>query len=128
MKKTSQDIQEIFDYWVKVMNKPKAKLIPARTTKIKARLKEGYTVDEVKLAVDGCAKSPHNMGDNDRCTVYDDIELICRNGVKLERFIAIANKPKHFNESGFKPVHAHQQGFLDSLNNDFIEGNLIDEK
>jgi len=78
------------------MGHSKAKLTKDRTDKIRERLKEGYTVEDIKKAIDGCRASPHNMGDNERKTVYDDIELICRKGSKLEYFIHNAErKPDH---------------------------------
>lgn len=89
-------VDEIFTYWQQVMGHSKAKLTKDRTDKIRERLKEGYTVEDIKKAIDGCRATPHNMGDNERKTVYDDIELICRKGSKLEHFIHNAErKPKH---------------------------------
>lgn len=80
-------IDEIFAYWQKVMDHPTAKLISSRSRAIAARLNEGYTVDEIKLAIDGCRSSSFHMGDNLHRTVYDDLTLICRDGAKLEQFI-----------------------------------------
>lgn len=80
-------IDEIFTYWQKVMDHPTAKLISSRSRAIAARLNEGYTVDEIKLAIDGCRSSSFHMGDNLHRTVYDDLTLICRDGAKLEQFI-----------------------------------------
>lgn len=88
----STSVREVFAYWQNVMGHPTAKLIPGkkRARAIEARLKDGYTVEDIKSAVDGCRATPHNMGKNDRHTVYDDIELICRDEVHLESFL----KPK----------------------------------
>jgi len=80
-------VQEVFSYWCQVMGKNSlTKLTKDRKAKIEARLKEGYNVDHIKQAIDGCASSPHHMGQNDAGTVYDDLTLICRTGSKLEWF------------------------------------------
>jgi hypothetical protein len=68
------------------MGRPQSKLTPKRKKAISGRLKEGYTVDEIRAAIDGCSRDPFSMGQNDRQTVYNDIELICRTGEKLESF------------------------------------------
>ena len=83
------EIEEIFAYWQEMMEKPRAKLLPIRKKLIKARLKEGYTMEEIEKAINGCWSSPFHRGVNPNGTIYDDIELICRNGVKLEKFISM---------------------------------------
>jgi hypothetical protein len=86
--KSDIDILNIFGHWCSRMKKANnTKLTKDRKAKIKARLKEGYTVDQIKQAIDGCARSPYHMGQNDQGTVYDDLTLICRNGSKIEWFI-----------------------------------------
>ncbi len=80
----------IFTYWQQVRKHPDAKLTDGRRTKIIARLKDGYTETDIKLAIDGCNNSPHHTGTNDTGAVYDDLTLICRNGEKLEMFKAKA--------------------------------------
>lgn len=60
---------------------------------IVARLRDGYTVEQLKAAVDGCTRSPFHQGENDRGQVYDDLELICR-ADKVDRFIQIAQQPQ----------------------------------
>lgn len=88
-------VNDIFEYWRTVMNKDsRAKLTAKRKTKVTARLKDGFTVDEIKQAIKGCAMSPYHMGDNDTGAIYDDLELICRNDEKIRRFMQIAiSKP-----------------------------------
>ena len=79
--------EEIFNTWIQVMAKSRAKLTPNRKAKIKARLKEGYTRDDIELAIMGCRASGFHMGDNPGRVKYNDIELICRSGEKLESFM-----------------------------------------
>jgi hypothetical protein len=80
----------VFAHWQKRCNHPKARLTPERAGKIMARLKQGYSVDDLLAAVDGCASSAFHSGTNETGAVYDDIELICRNGSNVERFAAMA--------------------------------------
>lgn len=82
----------VFQHWQTVLDHPSAKLDDRRIRNIKARLKT-FSVADLCLAVDGCKLSPHHMGQNETGTVYDDIELICRNVSKVEAFIAIAKRP-----------------------------------
>lgn len=83
---------EVFEYWKQVMNHPAAQLDAKRSKNIAARLKDGYTVSQLCRAVDGCKYDPFSQGANDRQTVYDDIELICRDGPKVDKFMAIADR------------------------------------
>ena len=82
--------EDIFNYWVDVMGKSKSttKLTPKRKKVIGARLKDGYTVENIQQAITNCSNDPFSMGDNDRRTAFNDIELICRSGEKLESFIS----------------------------------------
>jgi len=90
-------MSDIFDYWKEKLNHPTSKLTSDRKTKIKARIDDRYTVDQIKQAIDGCASSSYHMGDNDTNTVYDDLTLICRNGSKLEFFMSLAkNKEPYY--------------------------------
>lgn len=81
-------VREVFDYWRDKMIHPRAKLDSTRRSKIAARLRDGFTVDELKQAVDGCAESAWHMGDNPSSKKFDDIALICRDASKVESFIA----------------------------------------
>jgi hypothetical protein len=82
----------VFDHWARTFSKTgvAAKRDTAagrkRLAQLAARLRDGYTVDQLKLAIDGCAKSPWHRGENPEGKVYDDLELICR-PEKVERFI-----------------------------------------
>lgn len=85
--------RQVFDHWQRVMEKPRAKFTADRKSKIEARLKEGYTVEDLCRAIDGCAASDWHMGRDPENDVtaggkrYDTIGLILRNGEKVEGFI-----------------------------------------
>lgn len=86
------EIREVFAYWQTELNHPRAKLDDKRRKKIRDRLKDGYSARDLMDAVDGIQKSPHHMGENDRATVYDDIELICRDGPHVDKFIKLSQQ------------------------------------
>jgi len=108
----------IFDYWLLVMKKPSNTIFnQKRKSAVKARLKEGYTEDQIKDAIDGCSKTPHNMGQNDQSKKFDDLELICRNGCNVDRFIGnlqrvipVDNKPDYSNVINQANLSQESQG------------------
>lgn len=78
----SDQVGEVFEHWRSAFGmNGNAKLTPERRRKIQARLRDNYTVDRIKRAIDGCASS-----DFHRSRGYTDLTLICRNGSKLEEF------------------------------------------
>ena len=81
---------QVFEYWRRVMEHPRAAFDGKRQRAVKARLADGYSVDDLKRAIDGCAQTPHNMGENERHQRFDDLELICRNAGQVDRFMANA--------------------------------------
>ena len=83
----------VFSHWQNVHGKTKAKLTSQRLQKIKARLKEGYQVDQLCKAIDGVKLSPYHMGKNDTSTVYDDLTTILRDGAQVEKFSTLADNP-----------------------------------
>lgn len=86
---------ELFKYWCEVMGKSisTSKLTPKREKKIKDRLKQGYTFEQIKTAIFNCSNDPFSMGHNDRGKPFNDLELICRDGEKLESFLEATKTP-----------------------------------
>ncbi len=82
-------VRDLFDYWVKTCGKAPAstKLTDDRRRRVLARLKDDYTPEQIKAGIDGAAAQPFV---NEQGRVFDDLELICRSGSKLEDFIARA--------------------------------------
>lgn len=105
-------VRRIFDYWRTRSQHSQAKLGEKRRKAIASRLKEGYSTDDLKRAIDGCMASPWHQGQNGRKRKYDDIELICRDASKVDQFIALAGTESE-----------EQQKLNDWLNSDqVIEG------
>ncbi|HAV3588544.1 TPA: DUF1376 domain-containing protein [Acinetobacter baumannii] len=93
------EIQEVFEFWRVTFNKnDRTVLSNDRKNKIKARLKEGYTSQDLKQAVIGCSKSSFHIEKN-----FTDIELICRSAKHVDQFLANAG-------SSQVPVENGQQG------------------
>lgn len=88
-------IKEIFDFWKIELNHPKTKLDSKTKKSIQDRLKEGYSIERIKEAIVNIKNIPHNMGQNDRNTVYDSLELICRSGANVDRFAETKIKTKY---------------------------------
>lgn len=83
----------VFEHWRAVMGKNARTAFDAkRQAAVEARLRDGYTVEDLCLAVDGCAATPHNMGQNDRGERYDDLGLICRDAAHVDRFVTRARQ------------------------------------
>lgn len=83
--------QELFKYWQTVMNHPRAVFDVKRQRKVEQAFKLGYSLEDLKKAIDGCSMTPYNMGKNDSSQVYDDISLIFRDADHIERFMNNAN-------------------------------------
>lgn len=92
-----QQVKSVFAYWQEKLNHPKATLTPERKRKIASRLREGFAVESLKEAIDGCASSSYHQGENDTGTVYNAIGLIFRNAEKVDQFrqrLAVKPKPQ----------------------------------
>ena len=98
-----EQMNEVFVYWQNAMGHLNAKLDSKRCQKILKAL-ETYDLAQLKQAIDGCSKTPYNMGDNDRNQRYDDIELILRDAPHTERFIKNALTPPKIINSAPAPM------------------------
>ncbi|KTD41850.1 hypothetical protein [Legionella parisiensis] len=85
--------QELFKYWQTIMSHPRAVFDAKRQRKVEQAFKLGYSLVDLKKAIDGCSMTPYNMGKNDSNQVYDDISLILRDAEHIERFINNATNP-----------------------------------
>lgn len=92
----SADVRDVLDHWRVQMGKTSRTLTPAdgkRAKAVRARLRQGFTVDRLKRAVDGCGRSAWHMGENPQQRRYDDIADICASESSVEKFEAVVESP-----------------------------------
>jgi biotin operon repressor len=106
----TDQVGALFDYWREHCEHPQARPTAERTSKIRARLKDGYTPQQIRTAIDGAARAPFVSPDNGKR--FDDVELICRTGAKLEDFIGRASLPAN---GGATNVHQLQPRTVSEL-------------
>lgn len=81
------EAEAVFLYWreeCRSASKRKVVFGDKRKTKVMARLKDGYTVEDLKKAIDGARDHAFVSEDGKR---FDDLELICRDETKVDSFI-----------------------------------------
>jgi hypothetical protein len=79
------DVQTVFDAWRESTGHLRARLDDKRRKRIKNALKS-YPLTDVVAAVRGWRHSPHNRGENERATAYNDIDLLLRDAAHIEKF------------------------------------------
>lgn len=84
------NVSNVFLFWKETFKKTDRTILKGvRETKIKARLNEGYSVDEIKQAILNVSCSQHHIDGG-----YTDIELICRDQAHLDKYIAMGGSTK----------------------------------
>lgn len=98
----SAQVQEIWDHYLTTFAGffRKLSLTAKRKQAIQARLQEGYTVEEIKLAISQIRQSSFHCGDNDTGKFYADITFVCRNGEKIEEWMNHQAKRGNPNATG----------------------------
>lgn len=87
--------QTIFGHWCSVMDHPKANFDEKRKAVIQKALKLGYSPEQLCQAIDGCKKTPFNMGKNEAHQTYDGLHIILKDADHIERFIENAKCGKN---------------------------------
>lgn len=83
----------VFEHWIHVHGKARAKLDTKREQLIRGRLKE-FGADALKASISGYKISPWHQGQNDRKKKFDDIELMMRDAKHVEAGIAFTENPQ----------------------------------
>ena len=108
-------IREVFCFWQETLKHPQAKLDEKRKKHIRAALKTGYTVNDLKTAILGCSLTPFNMGDNERGQKYDGLHVILKDADQIDRFIhnAVHRGEIHDNQQRYAEQHGAAPIFSD---------------
>lgn len=88
--KLTEDEWQVFTHWRETLGHPRAVASPERKRLI-AKWLPVYGVERLQRAISGVRKSPHHMGQNDRHTRYDSLELILRDSKHIEEFERLAS-------------------------------------
>lgn len=97
--KPHDTIADVFAYWQQRMNSPRSALDDKRKRLIAKALGMGYGPGDLKRAIYGCSLSAFHMGENDKGTAYNGLDLILRNAEKIDGFIAMAANPPALNRT-----------------------------
>jgi hypothetical protein len=108
-----QVVNDIFAHWQSALGHLQARLDKKRRRVINEALKLGYTAEELKQAISGCALTPFNTGDNERGQRYDGLQLILRDAEHIDRFIANYFSPPQPKT----PAQRHTANNMNALNN-----------
>lgn len=87
-----QTVVEVFEHWKSVHKHPSAKLDAKRQKLIAAAL-ISYSVADLCQSITGYRNSPHHMGQNDKATIYDDIELMLRDAKHIDAGMKFGSAP-----------------------------------
>ena len=85
----------IFVYWCMTLRNGATDLRfhKEQRSAVLERLKDGHSVEDIKLAILGCSMSEFHMGRiPGKPAVFDDLAMICKSGSQLDKFIAIARR------------------------------------
>lgn len=91
-KPPSEPVALVFEHWRTVHGHPQAKL-DDRRRKLIAKALDIYSDADVCQSISGYKNSPHHMGQNDRATVYDDIELMLRDAKHIDAGLKFYAEP-----------------------------------
>ena len=80
--------EQVLEAWVEATGRDanRVKLNKKRVAAVKARLNEGYSVDDLVAAVRGIALSAWHRGENPEGKKYDDMLVAIRDGERVEKF------------------------------------------
>lgn len=100
-----REIVELIERWKRAAGHAKSKTSGDRIKLVKARLKDGYSVEQIALAIDGLAAHPYVVNAQRRpqgkdSQRYDQLKHALNGGQDLERF---ANLGHNARKAGWTP-------------------------
>lgn len=83
---STAQVREVFEFWRENTGKTHAKLDRKREVRIRARLSEKFTVEDLKQAIANRIHDPWLMGKDPKSTrIYDGLETLLRDAAQVER-------------------------------------------
>ena len=93
------EIIGLIERWKIATGHPKSKTSADRVKLIKSRLRDGYSVEQIELAIDGLASHPFVVNAQRRAEGkdsqrYDQLEHCLKGGQKLEQFAVLGHQAR----------------------------------
>lgn len=93
-------VMQVFAYWCQLWQKPSSTRLDAKRRKRIVDALRAYGIERTMLALRGYTYSPHHRGENDRGTVYSDLELHLRDARRIEDGCLLAERHDSGLDSG----------------------------
>lgn len=84
-------VVRVFGHWREVAGRSRATLTTKRYRAVSARLREGWTPEELCRAIDGWRLSEWHQGQNPQGVVYDALEMMLGKEERVTRFVRLAD-------------------------------------
>jgi hypothetical protein len=115
---TRANVLAVFLVWQAAFS-PKAKLDKQRDARIRARLREGYSVEQLQQAIINARNDPHLMGETNG-QKYTGLKTLLRDAEQVERLMTLTSRPvAPAPRNGFRrhddapppdrPLHPHEE-------------------
>lgn len=94
-----KEIVALIERWMRATGHEKSKISDDRVKLVKARLRDGYTPEQIALAIDGLAANPFVVNAQRRpegkpSQRYDQLDHCLKGGQKLEQFAVMGHKAR----------------------------------
>lgn len=86
---TRANVERVFAHWVTFTGNPRAVLDRKREQRIRARLREGFTPDQLCRAITNARHDRFLMGENKESRVYNGMQTLLRDAEQVERLLAL---------------------------------------
>lgn len=88
-------VAEVFGHWQRVLGYEDRELTPKRKKMLEARLREGFTVEQLQQAVDRALNNSFLQGQNSSGQRYDDIVNLFCEPERIQRYLSAREDPRH---------------------------------
>jgi hypothetical protein len=93
------EIQRLIERWRRGTKHPRAKVSKDRIDLVRGRLKDGYSIEEIELAIDGLAALPYvrngqRVREGHASELHDRLGIALGGGEQLEKFAVLGHKAR----------------------------------
>lgn len=96
------EVRTVFEAWQAETDSRRSKLDRKRVNRIRARLKEGFTPDDLIAAIRNRRNDPFLMGHNDTGRVYDGLQTLLRDAAQVERLMKLTTPQRPRSANGHR--------------------------